>query len=326
MAEHFMVTGAQGCIGAWVVKNLIAEGVPVTVLDVDANVRRLALIASPAEIARVNFVLGDVSEAPQVQRLVQDLGVTHIIHLAGLQTPACQADPIAGARVNVIGTLSVFEAARRLPGQVQRIVYASSAAIFGQEEAYSSAVRDDSAPTPISHYGVYKQANEGNARVYWREHRISSLGLRPLTVYGPGRDQGMTSAPTKAIKAAVAHRPFTIPFSGRTDMLYVDDCAKTFIHCARVPFEGADAFIVSGALVEMAEVIGEIEAVVPEARGTLHCEGKPIPIYPFLDDTRLRALPGVPGRTPLRTGIERTVQIFRKLQAVGRLDTRELEA
>jgi nucleoside-diphosphate-sugar epimerase len=324
MVEHFLVTGAQGCIGAWVLKNLIQEGTEVTVLDVDKNVRRLALIATADEIARVNFVQGDVADASAVLRLVKNLGITHIVHLAGLQTPACQADPIAGARVNVIGTLSVFEAARHLPDQVRRIVYASSAAIFGQEESYHTPVRDDAPPTPISQYGVFKQANEGSARVYWRQHHIASIGLRPLTVYGVGRDQGMTSAPTKAMKAAVVGRPYTIPFTGCTDMLYVDDCAKAFIHCARVPFEGADAFNLSGELAEITDVIRRIEEVLPHSRGALHASGGTIPIYPFLDDSRLRALGPLP-RTSLRAGIELTIQQFQELQRTGRLETADFE-
>lgn len=324
MVEHFLVTGAQGCIGAWVVKNLLQEGTSVTVLDVDKNVRRLALIASAEEITRVNLVQGDVADAPSVLSLVKTIGITHIIHLAGLQTPACQADPVAGARVNVIGTLSVFEAARRLSGQVRRIVYASSAAIFGQEESYHSSVRDDAPPTPISQYGVFKQANEGSARVYWSQHHITSIGLRPLTVYGPGRDQGMTSAPTKAMKAAVVGRPYTIPFTGRTDMLYVDDCAKAFISCARIPFEGAGAFNLSGELVDMTEVVSLIEQVLPACRGTLHTSGDPIPIYPFLDDSGLRAIVPLP-RTSLRDGVEKTIQQFQELQRGGRLDTADLD-
>jgi len=325
MIDHFLVTGAQGCIGAWIVKNLISEGVPVTVIDLDTNPRRLRQIATETEIARVNFVEGDIGDAPAVARLVEERGITHIIHLAGLQTPACQADPIAGARVNVIGTLAVFEAARRFPEQIQRIVYASSIGIFGDVDAYQGPVQDDSRPTPVSHYGVFKLTNEGNARIYWREHQISSIGLRPLTVYGPGRDQGMTSAPTKAMKAAVVGRTFTIPFSGRTNMLYVDDCAKTFIQCTRVPFQGAEVYNFSGDLVDIADIVGCIEAVLPEAHGLIHVSGDPMPFYPVIDDSRLRALTGVHARTSLRAGVEQTIQQFRELQRAGRLDTWELE-
>jgi nucleoside-diphosphate-sugar epimerase len=324
MVEHFLVTGAQGFIGAWIVKNLISDGCRITVFDLDTDPRRLRQIASETEIAQADFVHGDVSDAPALARLVKERGITHVIHLAGLQTPACQADPIAGARVNVIGTLAVFEAARRYPEQVQRIVYASTTGVFGDVDAYQGAIGDDARPTPVSHYGVYKLTNEGNARVYWREHQISSIGLRPLTVYGPGRDQGMTSAPTKAMKAAVVGRPFTIPFSGATDMLYVDDCAKAFIDCARAPFQGAEVYNLGGELVDIADVVACIETILPEAQGLIGVSGGPMPFYAFLDDSRLRALTGVHERTSLQAGVEQTIRQFQELQRAGRLDTSDL--
>jgi nucleoside-diphosphate-sugar epimerase len=326
VGERFLVTGAQGFIGAWILKNLISEGVSVTVIDLETNPRRLRQIATEAEIAQVDFAVGDISDAPTVASLVEERGISHIIHLAGLQTPACQADPIAGARVNVIGTLAVFEAARRFPGQVQRIVYASTIGVFGEVEAYQGSVQDDSRPSPVSHYSVFKLTNEGNARIYWHEHQISSIGLRPLTVYGPGRDQGMTSAPTKAMKAAVVRRPFTIPFTGSTDMLYVDDCAKAFIQCARVPFQGADVYNLSGELVDIDDIVACIEEILPKAQGLIRVSGDPMPFYPDVDDSRLRALTGVNERTALRAGVEQTIRHFRELHRAGRLDTHELEA
>ena len=107
--------------------------------------------------------------------------------------------------VNVVGTLNVFEVARRRREQVQGIVYASSAAVFGPEEAYGGSTIPEGAPLlPDTHYGVFKQCNEGNARVYFLDDGISSVGLRPWAVYGVGRDRGITSGPTKAIKATVA--------------------------------------------------------------------------------------------------------------------------
>ncbi len=191
-------------------------------------------------------------------------------------------------------------------------------------DVYQGPVRDDSRPTPVSHYGVFKLTNEGSARIYWREHQISSIGLRPLTVYGPGRDQGMTSAPTKAMKAAVVRRSFTIPFSGSTDMLYVDDCAKAFIQCARVPFRGAEIYNLSGELVDITDIVCCIEEVLPEAKGLIRVNGDPMPFYPVIDDSRLCALTGVHQRTSLRAGVEQAIRHFQELQRVGRLDTTEL--
>jgi nucleoside-diphosphate-sugar epimerase len=102
--------------------------------------------------------------------------------------PACKADPVAGAFVNVLGTLNVFEAARAVG--VERVVYASSAAVFGMSED-DAALDETALCEPATHYGVFKRTNEGNARVYFLDHGLSSVGLRPLTVYGVNRDSDL---------------------------------------------------------------------------------------------------------------------------------------
>ena len=107
----------------------------------------------------------------------------------------------------MLGTLAVFEAVRESQGQVQRLVYASSAAVFGPPESYPPGPLADDVPlTPTTHYGFFKCCNEGNARIYFQDHGLSSIGLRPWTVYGVGRDFGMTSEPTKAIKSLALGR------------------------------------------------------------------------------------------------------------------------
>src|ERR1044072_1028007 len=222
----FLVTGAHGFIGAWVTKRLLDAGARVLLFDRDADPRRLRLIMDEDEVARTRVVTGDITDARALPPLFEEFEVEHVIHLAELRVPPCRADPRAGALVNVVGTINVFEAARLSGGRVKRVVYASSAAVYGTSED-SRAVSERDEPQPTTHYGVFKRANEGNARVYHLEHGLSSVGLRPLTVYGVGRDFGITSDPTKAMKAAVVGRPFHIRFGGRTDLQYVADTADT---------------------------------------------------------------------------------------------------
>ena len=82
---------------------------------------------------------------------------------------------------------------------------------------------------PGTLYGVYKRANEGTAHVYWADHGVASVGLRPHTVFGPGRDQGLTSAPTTAMLAAACGRPYRIPFGGTSQFQYAPDAARAFV-------------------------------------------------------------------------------------------------
>ena len=326
MSRRYLVTGANGCIGAWIVKMLVDRGDGVTTLDLGSDHHRLDSILESDRITDtrnlINDEIGDVSVLADVRRAVDVAKPDAIIHLAGLQVPTCRVDPVAGAMVNVVGTLNIFEAARE--AGVANVTYASSAAVYGPAPA-DHAVGEDEYIDPRTQYGVFKCANEGNARIYWNDHAIPSAGLRPLTVYGVGRDQGMTSAPTTAMKSAILGRPFTMPLTGPTDFLHVEDAAQAFITCADEIRKGAHVFNIAGESTTFEESIRLIDDQLPEdRRGLVSCEGGAIPIAPRLDDSALRANTGYDRRTSLREGIGRTIHAFQELLAEGRLDTRDL--
>jgi nucleoside-diphosphate-sugar epimerase len=324
--KNFLITGAKGFIGAWIVKALVERGDKPWILDVDAESHRLQMLLTDEQLTRVGFIQGDITEAQPIERVVAEHGITHLIHLAGLQVPACAANPPLGARVDVVGTLNVFEAARRHPDLVRAVAYASSAAVFGPEEFYGhTTVAGDASLLPGTHYGVFKQCNEGNARVYYLNHGIPSVGLRPWAVYGVGRDQGLTSGPTKAIKAAVLGRPYTIRFTGGVDLQYGKDTAEIFLRCAEAEFSGARVYTLRGAVVNIEDFLGALERVLPRARGLIRAEGPRLPIAWDLDDSQLvKDLGSVP-RTPLEQGIRETAEIFERLARANKLDTKDLE-
>jgi nucleoside-diphosphate-sugar epimerase len=273
-----------------------------------------------ADLERVRFVTGDVTDAAAVLAALNDSTARRVIHLAGLQVPACQTDPAMGALVNVVGTLNVLEAART--NEVERVVYASSAAVFGMSE--DNAPLDETAVCePATHYGVFKRTNEGNARVYFLDHGLSSVGLRPLTVYGVNRDAGLTSDPTKAMKAAVLGIPFHIRFSGATDFQYVRDTAAAFIACADTAPEGAHVFNLHGETVEVARIASVINEEA--GRELVTFGGAPIPIAPAMDDAAIRRVIGNLPSTPLAAGVRETMQRFAALRDAGRLDTSDIE-
>jgi UDP-glucuronate 4-epimerase len=316
--EHFFITGGLGCIGAWVVRNLLREGVPVTIFDLADNPHRLKLILTAPEMGAVQFLSGDISDLQAIKTAIQKSHATHIIHLAALQVPFCKADPAQGAQVNVVGTVNIFEAAKQVG--IQRIVYASSVAVYGLSEEYPEGELGHDAPLkPRTHYGVYKQANEGTARIYWLDDGISSIGLRPYTLYGPGRDQGMTSGPTKAMLAAAAGQAYHIPYGGRSGMQYTDDVAKIFIQAARLAFQGAEVLNIRGSVVDMPEIIAAIEAAEPLAKGKITFDPKPLALPEGTDDTALRRLFGVLPNTPLNEGVKSTIKLFKQALADGRI-------
>jgi nucleoside-diphosphate-sugar epimerase len=319
----YLVTGAHGFIGAWTVKRLLAAGQRVVIFDQNSDPHRLRLIMDDEEIARPRFVAGDITDGDLVNRVVEQQEITHIIHLAGVQVPTCRANPRLGALINVVGTINVFEAAKNSNGRVRRIAYASSAAVFGQSD---DAVTEAAAGGMSTHYGAFKRCNEDNARVYYLDNGISSVGLRPLTVYGPGRDTGMTSDPTKAMKAAVVSRPFRIRFGGRTDFLYAADCAEAFIRAASADLEGAHAFNSHGETIEVAAVVREIETNLPAAKGLITFDPAPLALPPELDDSAIVAALGDLPHTSLAEGTKQTIERFSLLHREGRLDTSDLDS
>lgn len=322
-AGPILVTGSSGFLGAWVIKDLTTRQVPVVLFDRDPDLRRFDQIttARPSELISVE---GDITDVKRIRRAITEHGVTAVIHLAGLQIPVCRENPILGAHVNVGGTLAVFEAAR-LSGGVRQIVYASSAAVIGPEESYQRGlIPNDAALHPATHYGVFKQCNEGNARVYFQDQGISSIGLRPWTVYGAGRDLGVTADATRAVKSAVAGRPFTIRYSGRNALQYAADVAAAFVLCALDSRAVCRTFNLRGDVVPMEDFVAEVESQEPEARGLISLSGGPIPVACDLDDSELRAFLPELASTPLSEGIRETREIFGRLRRENRLDLSDL--
>jgi nucleoside-diphosphate-sugar epimerase len=322
-----LITGGYGFIGAWIIKNLLAGGNPVWVYDLKEDPRRLQPIMPEADVRKVAFVPGDVTNLAAVQDALATNAITHVIHLAGLQVPTCRANPILGATVNVVGTLSVFEAVRLAGSQVKRLVYASTAAVFGPPDKYPvGSLADDVKLLPATHYGHFKVCNEGNAAVYFQDFGLSSIGLRPWTVYGVGRDLGMTSEPTKAIKAVALGRKYHISYGGFQDLQYVDDVAKTFVRCLEAPYQGARSYNLRGAVVDVQTFHKALCAVEPAARELVTHGDRQLAIAYDLDDSALLKDIGPLSKTRLVDGIGETLELFRKLAKEGRLDTSDLDA
>jgi len=317
--DRFLITGALGCIGVWTVRNLVRDGILTVVFDLGGDPRRLKLILTPDELARVTFIQGDITDLGALEQALDKHAITYVIHLAALQLPFVKANPPLGARVNVVGTVNVFEAVARRRERIGRVVYASSAAVYDAADAgeQGSVVQHTTAGHSTSLYGVFKQANEGTARIYWQDNRLASIGLRPATVYGPGRDQGITSAPTKAMFAAIVGQPFHIPYGGRGEFQYADDVAKAFIACARTPFEGAEIFNLHGSVAHMRELVAAIEAAAPESRGQITFAEPGFPSPEEFDAGPLVELIGPLPHTPLREGVAATVALFRERVASG---------
>ena len=320
-----LLTGGYGCIGSWTAKNLLQRGAQVWNYDLKEEPKRMRQIMAEDEVGQVKFVAGDVTDLPRLRQTLEQHHITHLVHLAGLQVPTCRADPLLGAKVNVLGTLAVFEAIKQLGPQIQRLVYTSSAAVFGPPGDYPKGpLADNVLLTPSTHYGVFKCCNEGNARIYFQDNNISSIGLRPWTVYGVGRDFGMTSEPTKAIKCLALGRPYHITYGGWQDMQWVNDVANIIIQCLERPYQGAKSYNLRGHLVDLQTFHRAMAAVDPAAAKLITFGERQIAIAYDLDDRALQRDLGPMPLTSLEEGIRHTLEQFRRLNQENRLDVTDL--
>ncbi len=308
--KTYLVTGSMGCLGAWTLYHLVKQGERAISFDVSQDRHRLDLLLSPAEQDHIQFIHGDLTDTAQVKDTIQTEGVTHIIHLGALQVPFCRANPVLGSAVNVTGTLNIFEGAKA--AGIGHVVYASSIAVYGLAEEYPAGLIQHDAPlNPATLYGAYKQCNEQNARTYWRDDQLSTTALRPCVVYGAGRDQGLTSDPTKAMVAAATNQAYQLGFGGRTQFQWASDVAQQFISAADHPLEGAHVFNLGGALLDIPTVIQTIQEFVPEAQLTFSPQVLPFP--QGYDDSELRRVVPHIYETPFHEGVRQTIELFRNL-------------
>ena len=317
MFEHFriagsdfdgtvLVTGAGGCIGSWALALLTRTGVPAAALDLSEDKRRPRLLMSDEDLAKVRWYTGDISDPEVVTKAAEASRAKAIVHLAALQVPFCKADPIAGAKVNVVGTVNIFEAARKLG--IKRVAYASSIAAHGAMEGHGTL------PTL---YGAYKHCNEQTAKVYSQDWGVHSVGLRPGVVYGVGRDQGMTSKTTVGILAAAAGRPYNIPFRGPVSWLHAGEVASAFLKAVSKDGTGAPVFDINGVASTVELSLALLKKVAPSA--AVSCSGEALPFPMDLSDIPVRSYLGDYGSVPIEAGIRETYEAFKGLLSKGLL-------
>jgi UDP-glucose 4-epimerase len=217
-----LITGVAGFIGSNLADRLVADGYRVIGID-DLSAGVLEQVP-----AGVEFHHADIRSAA-IQPLFPTGGI--VFHLAAKNCIAdCQADPVETVSVNVLGTVSVLEAARR--AGVAKVVYAESSAIY---EGSDRLPTPESEAAPESFYAVSKQAGHELAGAYARFHGLRLTGLRYFCVYGPRQDYRRSIPPVMSafiLKLLRGERP-TIYGTGekRRDFVYVDDVNRFHLQC-----------------------------------------------------------------------------------------------
>ena len=237
-----VVFGGCGFLGSWLIKKLLYYKIKPIVFDNKINKKIMKQIIRFSE-SDIEFFEGDITNCEHVEYVSSKAEI--LINLVGLMTPECSLNPLAGNKVNVIGSINVFEAAIKQKNKY--VIYTSSGGVFGS--------KDPITPFPETHYGAYKLAVEGIARAYYLEKKMSSVGLRPFIIYGPYRQIGGTAGVSLACQAVAKDKDYEIPFSGQAGFVYVEDVTEIILQLIKKKINGATIINVNGISCEVSKIV-----------------------------------------------------------------------
>lgn len=313
----YLVTGGCGFIGSHLVEALAARGDVVRVLDDLSRGRRERLPRG------VEFIEDDIADPAALRRAIQD--VDGCFHLAAVPSVIeCQSRWLEAHRTNLTGTINVFDAARRAqPGRPVPVVYASSAAIYGDRGP--TPLGENLPPQPISISGADKTSCELHARIAHAAHGVPTVGLRLFNVFGPRQPADCTyPAVVPSFLAQCAGRR-TISIFGDgghvRDFVFVRDAVNAFLAAmAWIERAGAGSEIFnvcSGRATTISElarlvarltsVEAEIAFLPPRASDVRHAVGDPA--------VASRTL-GFAAATELESGLSTTLRAWRAVNAL----------
>lgn len=313
--ETVLVTGGTGFIGSYVAKELIDAGHDVVAYDLSTDDRILSKlnIADNVEIRR-----GDVSESTDVVSAVAETNASHIIHLAALLTTTAEANPRSAFTVNIEGTSNVFEAARTLDDQVERVAWASSAAVFAPPYNYDDGgdwwVTEDDLVYPDTLYGATKEYNEHQARVYNEEYNVDYVAIRPTVAYGPYRETGGSAFLANIIEKPALDESFSVEYGDQEiDWQHVEDVAQAFRLAAFTPESDLSqrVYNVRGELATIREAVNTVREIMPDAEIGVSDEGE-LPWTQRLDMTAFQEDTGYEVQYDLKTGFRKYIDVLRK--------------
>jgi nucleoside-diphosphate-sugar epimerase len=279
-----MVTGGTGFIGNRIVRKLVDRGEEVVCFDLAPPRANLE-----PYLERIQVYRGDITQMPHLLEAVNTHRVHKIIHMAALLPPDTEDRPHFGMLVNIQGTNNVFEVARWT--EVERVVYASSIAVFGVQETFGDrAVNEDDLAAPVNVYGMTKAANDFAAGKYIDLYGLDLVGVRICTVFGHGRVTGMTGIIGGLMMSLPAvGRPISMPFDQEepSPMIHAEDAAEIFVRATLSGRLNHRVYISGGHLATVRDMADVVRSFIPDAQITTG--DRAVPHVYLLDNSRMLA-------------------------------------
>jgi nucleoside-diphosphate-sugar epimerase len=318
MSKKILVTGASGWLGSAIVEALLARGDSVVGTDLGIS----PAIAALASNERLTTAVADLGEWHQVVRLFEAYKPDAVIHSAAI-VGVIQAEdvPIKALRVNVEGSVNLFEA-MRLNG-VKRVVHISTEETYG--DFLTPLVDEDHPQKPLSIYGLTKLAAEHYGRVYSRGHGLECINIRTCWVYGPHLPR--LRMPRTFVEAALRGEPFHLAEGANlaVDQVYIADTVTGALLALDKPKHRFDAYnIATGEAPTLRDTADAVNRAIPGARitvgdsGPYRHGGKVLSaVKGALNISRAGAELGYKPAYNLQRGIEATIEATRARMSLG---------
>ena len=261
-----LVTGGAGFIGSNLIDALVARGYAVRVLDNLSTGKRGNL----PDDGSVELIVGDVADAQAMRRAVQ--GCRAVVHLAAVASvQASVDDPVGTHQSNLVGTLNLCEAMRETG--VRRVVFASSAAIYGNN-GEGQPIDEDTPKAPLTPYAADKLASEHYLDFYRRQHGLEPAVFRFFNIYGPRQDPSSPYSGVISIFTERAQKGLPIAVYGdgqqTRDFLYVGDLVELLLQALELPVVEVGAVNVglnqATSLNQLLDAVGDVLGGLPEVR------------------------------------------------------------
>jgi len=304
-----LVIGGMGFIGSRIVRSLVELGEDIVVVGRQPTLHRLGELAE-----KIKVVQGDKTNIDQVFDWITTYKVSKIIDASSELEAESERVPYSATKVNIIGTLNVFEAARIMG--IRRIVWASSLAVYGDKKrAGGIPQNEDALNDPVTVYGACKNYGEFMTKLYDVRWDMDIVCLRASTLYGPLRTSGINSWLTDVVKLPLVGEIVEIPVGPdeTTNLCFVDDCAEAFVRCCqykgdRLPHP---IYYIGGFKASIRELMEEVKKHIPEAEACYH--GKPIYYIDRIDNSRIGEDLGFKPKYDLAAGVKEQVSRQRAL-------------
>ena len=316
ITDAVLVTGAAGFVGSHACEALLQRGTPVVGLDnfdpyydvaiKHQNVREIESTAQQAGVA-FTMVQGDICDGSLVEELLETHGIQAIIHLAAKAgVRPSLAEPLAYARANIEGTLTLLDAACR--ADVRRFVFGSSSSVYG-DAARVPFSEDQPVNMPISPYAASKVAGESFCYTYHALHDLPTVCLRLFTVYGPRQRPDL--AINKFVRLLLAGEPVPRYGDGSSirDYTYVGDIVRGVLAALDSNIQWDIINLGSDSPITLNELIGAVQQVLGREANIEELPPQPGDVrQTHADITKARTILGWKPQVSLREGLEHFVQ------------------